>query len=493
MPNNRSIPLLFSCLAALHVFVFSAAFPFFSVVDEQVHLDLVVHYSEADIPRTLTPPTVNALPYIVIYGTPEYLFAPASFPDAVIPPPPWKQPMQTVRDKLAVKMNDYRAVFKNHEASQPPLYYALAGAWWHGGKMLGFDGGQLLYWLRFMNVLVVVAAVWLGWLAARRLFPENAFVQCAVPAFIALMPQTSFYSINNDAMAPLTFGLLFLAFMKFYSAEVPAVKQGLAVGLAFAAAYLTKTSNLPLLAVTVLFLVFRIFKLLRQNKFSSASAPVAILVVTAGVPVAAWMVWCKKNFGDLTGSSVKIQFLNWGDKPFAEWFHHPIFSLHGFWYFLSRNLSTFWQGEFLWQGQPLAIADLDRFYVGFTLFVLLVTVVVVYLRGATLAAPQRTAIWFGLMCFAAMLAFFALLSVKYDFRDCFYPSTALPYFVSGRLMLGLLVPFFLMVALALDRLLGKSPPALKFTVLGLLLAFMLVSEITVDWKIFPNPYNWYHM
>ncbi len=45
--------------------------------------------------------------------------------------------------------------------------------------------------------------------------------------------------------------------------------------------------------------------------------------------MAAWMAWCKINFGDFTGSALKIQFLGWTHKPFAEWFHHPIFTRAG--------------------------------------------------------------------------------------------------------------------------------------------------------------------
>ena len=106
---------------------------------------------------------------------------------------------------------------------------------------------------------------------------------------------------------------------------------------------------------------------------------------------------------------------------------------------------------------------------------------------------QRTALWFGLACLAASLAFFALLSVKYDFQDCFYPSREHPFFTSGRLLLGALVPFLILFAAGLDRALGRFSGTAKFTVLAALLIFMLASEITIDWKIFPNEYNWFHL
>ena len=103
------LALVLLCLAgAFQVFFFCATFPFFSVVDEQVHFDLAVRYSQCDIPRSLTPPCDEALPFIAIYGTPEYLWPPATQPGSKIPPPPWKQPIATVRNQLLAKEAGYR-------------------------------------------------------------------------------------------------------------------------------------------------------------------------------------------------------------------------------------------------------------------------------------------------------------------------------------------------------------------------------------------------
>ena len=231
----------------------------------------------------------------------------------------------------------------------------------------------------------------------------------------------------------------------------------------------------------------------RQGKLPAARPALGILVASAGLPMAAWMAWCQTSFGDFTGSILKIQFLGWTQKPFLEWFHHPLFTPKGFWIFLSENLSTFWQGEFLWQRKPLAIPGVDRFYVLLTLALLLVALIVRCRQRTPLSAPERLAMDFGFACLLAMFAFFALLSVKYDFQDCFYPSRAHPFFTSGRLMLGLLIPFLVLFTFGLDRLLGKIGENTKFIILALLLLFMLGSEITLDWKIFPNDYNWFHL
>ena len=49
--RERKIVLLLCALAAIHVFVFSAAFPLFNNVDEAAHFDLVLKYSRGDLPQ----------------------------------------------------------------------------------------------------------------------------------------------------------------------------------------------------------------------------------------------------------------------------------------------------------------------------------------------------------------------------------------------------------------------------------------------------------
>jgi len=491
--RERRIVLLLCLLAAVHVFIFSATFPFFNVVDEQVHFDLAVRYSQANLPRSLAPPCAEALLYIAIFGTPEYLWPPATQPGGRIAPPPWTLPIGVIAENLRAKEDIWKEKVKNHEASQPPLYYSIAGAWWRLGKLLKLDGGQLLYWLRFLNIPLIAALAWLGWFAARKIFSENIFVRIAVPAFIAFMPQTTFYAINNDLLSPLTFGAAFVLLLKLCEAEISTKGLAAATGLALAATFLTKISNLPLLAVAGMFLALKIFHVARAGKLRASIPPLGILAACAGLPMAAWMTWCKLNFGDFTGSVLKIQFLNWTHQPFVEWFHHPIFTASGFWYFLKGNLSTFWQGELLWQRKPLAIPAVDSIYVILTLGLLALALVALLRRPSPFAASQRAALWFGFACLTAALTFFALLSVKYDFQDCFYPSREHPFFVSGRLMLGMLIPFLLLFANGLDCALKKFSNGTKFVVLAALLAFMLASEITIDWKIFPNEYNWFHL
>lgn len=491
--SQRKIILLLCCVAALRVFVFSAAFPFFSVVDEQAHFDLVMHYAEGAPPQTMPHTSAAALPYIVWFSTPEYLWTPASQPHGHFAPPPWQLPEKDAEIRLAPREKFWRETVINYEVAQPPLYYTLAGGWWRASGWLGLSDGDRLLWLRLLNMALLAALVWLGGGTARKLFPENRFVQVAVPALIAFFPQSIFYAINNDMMSPLAFGAAFVLLLDFFNAEIPPARLAAGTGLALAAAFLTKLSNLPLLALAGLFLAWKFLQIWRGGNLRAARPAFAVLAACAGLPMAAWLAWCKTNFGDFTGTAQKIHFLNWTEPPVAAWFHHPIFSAPGFWYFLKGNLASLWFGEQMWHRQPLTAGGAELALVVLSLGALAFVLAALLRPSPPFTAPQRTALWLGLACLAASLAFFALLSVKYDFQDCFYPSRAQPFFVSGRLMLGLLVPFLILFACGLDRLLAGCRERVKFLVLAALLAFLLGSEITVAWPVFASEYNWFHL
>jgi hypothetical protein len=490
--ERRTVGLL--CLfAAAHVLLFSAVFPFFNVVDEQMHFDVIVRYSHADIPRAIEPLCDEAMNFVAVYHTPEYLWPPSTFPDGKIPPPPWTRPVEETTQILLETKALWKARAKNQEASQPPLYYTLAALWYQLGKGVGMDGGHLLYWMRFLNAFFMVALVWTGHRAARLVFPNNLFLRLATPALLACIPQTAFYALQNDVLSPLGFGAAFIFLVKFWDAEIPGVRRGILAGLALAATFLAKISNAPLLAISAAFVFLKAYKLGRAGKLRAAAPALFSLAACAGLPMALWLAWCKHHFGDFTGSEAKIQLLGWTHKSVAEWWHHPIFTPHGFWSFFSDLLATFWQGELLWDRQPLALPAANHAYVFLSIALLACALAGLLSKSPAPAKPPRAALWFGFACFTAAVAFLGLLSTTYDFHDCFRPSRDFPYFTSGRMMLGTLIPFLLLFTFGLDWILKKWSAPTKFAVLAALLGLMLATEIATDWQIFPNPYNWFHL
>ena len=469
--RERIIITLLSCIAAVHVFIFCAAFPPINNVDESAHFDLAVKYSHGHLPGRLEPRSDEALGYIRIYASQEYFWP----------------PVQAAPGLPGGEVESQRA---NHESSQPPLYYALAGFWWKMGQWFGFGGGTLFYCLRFLNIMFVAALVWLGYFAARTVFPENLFARLAVPALLAFLPQTAFYSINNDVLSPLCFGAAFVCLARWLRAETPGAWLGAITGITLAATFLAKMSNLPLLAVSAAAVLFKIIRYSKMKKLRALTSSFASLYFCAALPMAAWATWCQIHFGDFTGSGAKARYLGWTLKPAGEWWHHPIFTPHGAWTFVSRLVATFWQGEFWWHGKPLALPFVDMIYILTTL-----VVVAMVLAGhfSRTEEAQRQALCFALANLVAAVAFLASLSILYDFNDCFYPSREHPYFTSGRLMLGALIPFLLLFVFGLDRALSRFRNRAKFLVLVGTVLFMLNSEIVVDWPVFFSKGNWFHM
>jgi hypothetical protein len=114
-------------------------------------------------------------------------------------------------------------------------------------------------------------------------------------------------------------------------------------------------------------------------------------------------------------------------------------------------------------------------------------------RHTVMPGSQRQALWLSFACVIAAVGFFAGLSIIYDFHNCFYPSREHPYFTSGRLMLGALIPFLLLFTFGINCALNKFRDRVKFIALAGLILSMLISEIAIDWPVFGSAYNWFHM
>ncbi|HEX7569835.1 MAG TPA: hypothetical protein VF492_04965 [Verrucomicrobiae bacterium] len=167
--------------------------------------------------------------------------------------------------------------------------------------------------------------------------------------------------------------------------------------------------------------------------------------------------------------------------------------MSGLWFFLQGNLASFWQGELLWHRQPLASPATDLIYTLLTLALPASALPVLIRRSMSATTTPRAALGFAFAGLAALFAFFALLSVKYDFQDCFYPSRAQPFFISGRRLLGALIPVMIRLATGLNFALKPFAARTKLAALAALVLLMLGSEIATDWNIFPNEYNWFHL
>jgi hypothetical protein len=493
MRYERKLILLLCAIAAVRVFIFSAAFPFFNNVDEQAHVDLVMKYARGHVPRDLGQYSSESAYYISLYGTPEFFMAPQQFETNDFPPPNWMLPAEQ-RDDVAKRNSGWWRSNQNHESGEPPLYYTIAGLWLNLGRVFGITGGWLLYWVRFLNLFVAAALVWVGFVAAKLVFPDRQFMRLSVPLLLAIWPQTAFYSIQSDVLSPLCFGIAFIGLVKLLQAELPSVPLAIWTGLALAGTCLVKTANLPLLGVAMLALIFKVGHLARTRRLTAAVGSLSALVLSTALPIALWFAWNYHAFGDLTATGSKIEFLGWTRKPLGNWWPHPIFTLHGLNQFWPELMASFWRGEFIWHGQRLASAATDAFYWISSTLAIGLTATSLLSRHGNLNRHQREDLWLALLSFAVLVLFIALLSIGFDFGPCVYPSNEHPYFTSGRLLSAAAVPFFLFYSQALDCLFSRIPRMwMRIILFAGIVLFIMVSQAVVNWQAFSSRYGFFHL
>ena len=92
------------------------------------------------------------------------------------------------------------------------------------------------------------------------------------------------------------------------------------------------------------------------------------------------------------------------------------------------------------------------------------------------------------------VGFLILLSMMYDFGKCWYPSQARPFFTSGRLMLGAMIPFLLLYVDGLRVVLTKISKRVNLLYIIIAISifisqYEIISLITVA----KSKYNLFHL
>ena len=490
--NTKRLVIIALCMvAAGRVFIFSAAFPFFNNVDEQSHVDLVLKYSHGHLPRGLENFSAESAQYFTLYGSPEYFAKPEQ--SGNYPPLAWTTADGLSEQQFKAQVETWQSM-ENHESGEPPIYYVLAGSWLGFGRLLGLNGAGLLYWIRFLNVLIAGVLVWIGAETARFVFPNRQLVRVGVPLLLAVWPQSAFYSVQPDALSPLSFGIAFLALIKWLRADATNIRLAVVSGVGLAATVLIKTTNFPLLFVAALAIVFKACQLARNRTLGRSVVPFVVLFFSTTVPIAIWFAWNLHTFGDLTATASKIKMLDWTRRPIADWWSHPIFTPHGLKEFWSELIASSWRGEFVWRLERLASPIVDLVYWTSSALAIGLAVFALIPRLSEAEKWQRHALWLALGCFASLVGFMALLSISFDFGSCVYPSREHPYFTSGRLLDAAVVPFFLVFVYAIDWITSRTkirwlPP---IVLVGFAL-FVAIAGTVVDWPAFGSRYNFFHM
>ena len=172
-----------------------------------------------------------------------------------------------------------------------------------------------------------------------------------------------------------------------------------------------------------------------------------------------------------------------------EWWNHPIFTLSGLWIFWRDLFCTFWGGELVWQWMRIHARWTDTLYVVTSVFIALGMVAGYISKSSREFLSLHTLHVF--LCLFFIL-FLALISILYDFGNCPYPSRTHPYFSSGRLMLGALLPFLILFLQGVEWSLGWMG---KKVLWGLLTFFVVGISLTEAWiskPVFQSAYNFFN-
>ena len=464
----------FCLAAALRVFIFSAAFPFFNNVDEQAHVDLVLKYARGYWPeQPIERFDPESARLIASYGSPEYMDAAAN-------------------GALAERIESWTREY-DHEAASPPVYYAIAGLWFDLGRALGLREGALLYWIRFLNVPLIALTVFCAYLFCRDYYPGRIDLRLGVPALAAFVPQDVFYTVNSDVLSPLLFAGSLMLLWRWRRRDPPGLAFSAVVGLSVAMTLLVKLTNIALLVVFLSLLVLEIRRSRREGGSGNLWRPASAALMTCALPVAVFLGRNYALFGDPTGTSAKVAFLGWSPRPLGTYLSHPIFTVRGFWTFATDLIMTFWRGELVWHSRRLASPLADDFCAISS---------IVFGIGAALAWKARRtaarydptvhlAVWASVVLSAACLAY---LSVYYEYGTSFYPSQAAPFFISGRLIAGMMIPFLVLYVDGAAHPVGPfARVAGPLAVIALTAAILTVSEIALSRDVFASSYNWFHL
>lgn len=480
------------CFALLRILIFAAGFPLFNNVDEQDHYEMVYRYAHGFVPKKTLPQTDPEMARVfTLYGSPEYFVSGdllrslgLNVPIAELPAPMKEVQYQRVFDTW-MKQSAF-------EAQSPPVYYMVAGVWYRLGAFLGWREWALAYWVRFLSALVYAVFVWISFLFIKQVYPDRTFLCVAVPVFLATFPQDVFFGMNRDIFSPLLAASVLL--LVFRAMEQESGWRSELIGGAFLTglSFLTDVSNFVLFAVLGLVLYKLGARLAKDQGAGREFAAVLAAATAALLPPLLWMARNRAVLGDLTGSRAKTAYLGWTIKPWHEMLQHPILTLHGMNLFIGDLIPMYWRGEFFWHGTAIRWHMADVFYVGSSYLMLVGFALYLWRDDQGGSQSGRLSNYFSLYLVMASVLFLAAISLPFDFHQCFYPSRAYPYFVSGRIISGTILPFALIYLTGLEYLWRPIRKYVHpiFPVVAICV-FILCVEISIRSAVFHSNFNFF--
>jgi Predicted membrane protein (DUF2142) len=479
--------LVLCALGAGRVFVGAAALPFFADTDEQFHFDLVHKFARGHWPAEYReywdPETIE----IAIFNhSPEFQAGPEDYDDGRIPPPLRDMPLGPKRNLHAAVLRYRLSQQPNHEAHSPPVYYALAGIWYDFGWMLGASGAGAVYWVRFLNVPVYAALVASAYLFCRSSLGRDAAL--SVAALTAFFPNNVFFTINSDVLSPLAAALALILLLRWCESGEPRMRLAVGAGGMTALAVLVKLTNAAVLVVLAFAILVRLARDRQLQRTLRATWP---LVVSAAIPLLLWGIRNRLVLGDWTATATKVKELTWTPKPWNEFLDHPIFTRENASAYFTKLTANFFDGDANWHKHAARSALADGFFLMTAGLLPIIGLVGALWRGSR-EARARLAVVLSAVAVASYLAVLIVLSMRFDFGACDFPSRAFPFFTSGRLIAGALVPLMVLYACGIRELLGRRSLLVAAAVTATVAMMILAQEpfLTMASR---SQYNWFHL
>lgn len=481
-------------LAAVRVFAFAAAFPFFHNVDEHMHVDLVLKYARGFLPGpedALFEETTAR--YVIFLGSPEYLVQPDPETGRAIPDPAELNERRRADPKRTQRRIDEFARGTNIEAEAPPFYYVVTAGWYRLGRSLGLGPLASLYWMRWLAVAAAAALVVITWVALRSRYPDDSLMRLGPPLLLAGFPNDLFFGVTADVLTPLLGAGAFFALVGMREGRF-GPRGAVGAGLLLAFAFLNKYSNAAFVALAGVLFGSALLETWRRRASLDSLAPWGWMGVAAAAGVLPWLARNVLVVGSLTGTHRKTARLDWVAKAPSEWFDHPLFSLSGWAEYLPKLTANFWRGEFVWHRERVAHATVDDFYV-ISSAVLLTLAGVAWLRRRGSRRVWRLEGCALGLC-ALGVGLLAALSLLFEYTTWGAPTLDFPFLASGRLLGGAFAPFSILYVRGLRQstswLPGRWAEWAAWAALVAVVAFCVGSEIALSRDVFASEFNWYH-
>jgi 4-amino-4-deoxy-L-arabinose transferase-like glycosyltransferase len=341
-------------------------------------------------------------------------------------------------------------------------------------------------WQRFFSLVMSSGVVVFAYLIARALFPNDYGLRLTIPILVAFQPMMT----QMTAVVTVD-GFYFLCYTVLIWLSILVLRDGLdwryglAIGVAFAAALLTKpTVNgyAPLLAGLIAYDWWR-----GRGRRRNIAAGTAAMVLVLLLPTAWWMQRSLRINNDLFYFNPVLEGHRIITDPYFD--YTPLSHMVDYYQSVWGGVFVTWWGHFGWVDTPLPPVTYDflRWLIGISAAVLLISLLMHWQSRPTLAGWRSGRSTAPLAVWVFLLLTSLIPIVLIQFYDLtFWWEYGNGRGLQGRYWLGTIVPMLTFLALGLviwipRRWQGPAHSALRA-------GMMLLNAVSLLWYVLPRYY-----